>query len=559
MYVPRRLFATFTPAADGAVADSGFAFVGQSGALGGYLLAAARSSGLGMTAWATVGNQADCTCSEVATALLTRPEVNVLALYLESIADPAELITMAQTAHELQKSVALLIGGQSLPGWRAALSHTGALVRPDSAFALTAERLGVVLVEDLDELHDASYALLKHTRGVGSQIGALSTSGGAGSLVADHVDRAGLAIADTSAELKSELAAYIPSFGSLENPVDVTPQLFAGTGEEFASVVRVMALAPDFDQLIVVVTQLGGERGITFANAVVGIVGDTDKPLHVCWLADAEFSKTGRQILSRASVPVYGSIHTAVAAAKWLAADAPGPVAAWDGRADSRFAGLPESVSQAQATDLLAAAHVPQPAAQLVTNVSDAPNAVAAVGGRAVLKLQSPDAIHKTDLGLLRLNVTELDATVVAAELLDMGDRAATEGILVQEQVASGFELLIGISRRTAGIPPLLTIGMGGVTAEVWDDVVSLPLPVTREEVAAMITSLRCSKLLAGYRGGPGYDVAAAIDAVLKLIGAAEMVSDRLIELEVNPLIVHEQGAGCHAADVLLRLLPKAA
>jgi acyl-CoA synthetase (NDP forming) len=557
MYIPRRLFATFTPAAEGPIADTGFAFVGQSGALGGYLLAAARASGLGMTAWATVGNQADCTCSEVATALLRREEVKVLALYLESVVDPAGLIEMARTANELDKSVVLLTGGQSPAGWRAALSHTGALVRPDAAFAVTAERLGVVLVDDLDELHDASYALLNSPRGAGSRIGGLSSSGGAGSLMADHIEGAGLTVADTSSDLKAELAVYIPSFGSVENPVDVTPQLFTGTASEFVSVMRIMALALEFDQIIIVVTQLGGARGVIFAEAVVAIRAESEKPLHVCWLADAEFSKEGRGILREGSIPVYGSIRSAVTAARRLAADRPSLLPAWQDRLDPRFADLPETVSHAQAADLLTAVGVPQPSGRVVKHPQDAPDAVRAVGGRAVLKLQSPAALHKTEAGLVRLGVTAESATRVATELLAGADPVTTGGVLVQEQIPPGFELLIGVSRRNPGLPPVLTIGMGGVTAEVWEDVVSRPLPLTHSEVATMLGTLKCSKLLRGFRGQPGYDLDAAADAVMKLADAAELVGERLIELEVNPLIIHERGAGCHAADALLRLVAK--
>jgi hypothetical protein len=157
------------------------------------------------------------------------------------------------------------------------------------------------------------------------------------------------------------------------------------------------------------------------------------------------------------------------------------------------------------------------------------------------------------------MNVTESSAEDIAAELLGAGDALSAEGLLVQEQISEGFELLVGISQRTPGIPPLLTIGMGGITAEVWADVVSRPLPISPEDVRTLIGSLRCSSLLTGFRGHPGYDVDAAIEAVIGLARAAEMVSDRLIELEVNPLIVHEQGRGCCAADALVQLAPKKA
>ena len=171
------------------------------------------------------------------------------------------------------------------------------------------------------------------------------------------------------------------------------------------------------------------------------------------------------------------------------------------------------------------------------------------------LKLQSPDVLHKSDKGLLHLNVTPADAGAVAADLLAAGG-ANANGVLVQEQLESGLELLVAVRSEIRGLPPLLTVGYGGVQAEIWGDVATHPLPVSRGDVETLLRALRCGRLLTGYRGDPGYDVPAAIDTILAIVRAAALLGDRLLELEVNPVIVQRPGGGAHAADALIHLRP---
>jgi acyl-CoA synthetase (NDP forming) len=180
---------------------------------------------------------------------------------------------------------------------------------------------------------------------------------------------------------------------------------------------------------------------------------------------------------------------------------------------------------------------------------------VSTLGGRAVLKVQASHALHKSELGFVRVGVPEDEADAVAAELLAAAGTEA-DGVLVQELIPPGFELLVSITRESPDLPPLLTVGAGGTATEIWRDVATSPLPVTADEVRGMLGRLQSSPLLNGHRGKPKCDVAAAVDAVMGLIRAAELVGPRLGELEVNPLIVLQEGKGAFAADVLLRLSP---
>jgi acyl-CoA synthetase (NDP forming) len=557
IYTPHNVVATFTQAAADSMPDRGFAFVGQSGALGGYLLGLARESGLGMTSWVSTGNEADCTSTELATALLERDEVKVVALYLESVGDPRELVMLAERSAALSKPVVVLLAGRSASGWRAAVSHTGAMSRPGEALISWARRAGFVFVDDLDQLHDTSLTLLASRRAPGRRVAAVTTSGGAGSLIADHVERVGLTLADVPAPLKAQLSELIPAFGSTENPIDVTAQLFRdGTMTAFLDIVGKLTQEPAFDQVIVVVTTLGGQLGVGFADAIAELRATSAVPVHVCWLAAREFSAAGRAKMRDHGLPVYSSIRDAVDAAATLAASASSELPRWVPKADPRFSDLPELLTESDAGEVLDAAGVPRPRSLLVTTPGEAAAAVRELGGIAVLKVQSLDALHKTEKGLVRLGVREAEASAVAAELLvPEGDGSAR--VLVQEQLFDGFELLVSVRCEAAGLPPLLTVGAGGVQAEVWKDLASMTLPVDRLDVERLLRTLRCDALLRGYRGDPGYDVGAAVDVILRVAHAAELIGERLLELEINPLIVQRPGGGARAADALVQLTPR--
>jgi acetate---CoA ligase (ADP-forming) len=557
IHYPNSVVATFTPAAHGSTRDSGFAFVGQSGALGGSLLGIARESGLGMTAWVSTGNQADCGVVEAARALLERDEVRVIAMYLENLDDPAGFMELNRRATSLGKSIVCMAAGLTTAGWRAAVSHTGALVRPDASFRAAAERAGALVVDDLNELHDAAYSLLKDGRGAGRRVVAVSTSGGAGSLIADHLERSRLTVAAVPDELKERLSAHIPDFGSLENPVDVTAALFTRGQDSFGDVCGLIASDPAFDQVIVVITQVAGEQGKTLARQLVELIASTQTPIQLCWLAGRSYTQEARDILASGGVPVHDSIRGATLAAARIATPRPPELGQWPDEVDTRFAELPESVTEHRAAPILDAAGVPRPQGILVTEPQAAAQAVRELGGSAALKLQAPNAVHKTELGLVRLGVGEPEADQVTAELMAAAPDSDSEGVLIQELIRPGFELLVSVTRDAPGLPPVLTVGAGGPQTEVWADTASAPVPVSETEARDLLMRLRCAAILRGHRGRPAYDVPAAVDAVLAITRAASLLGARLRELEVNPLIVQNDSAGAYAADVLLRLNPK--
>jgi acyl-CoA synthetase (NDP forming) len=556
IYAPTGVTATFTGSIlDGLPPAGGLAYVGQSGAVGGCVMDLARDRGVGVGAWASVGNQSDVDVFEVASLLLERDDVRVLSMYVEALEDGAHLTAVAERAAQLDKPLVLLRSGRTDSGRRAAVSHTGGMLGPGEAFDALARRHGAVVVDEIDELVDVACSLLRYGRGHGPAIAIATASGGAGSIAADQMTLAGLDVPELSADLQQQLSKIVPDFGSVGNPVDATFQLFASTQATFADVGRALAESPAIDQLVMVMTAIGGEKAAEVAQDIVELADSVDKPVHYAYLVGHDQTRDARRALQLGRVTAYASLARVAQVANSLMVMPRLSTAPVEAPPDERFAGLEGPLlTEAAALSVLDAAHVPRPRSVLVQAADAAQAAVRAVGGRAVLKVQSPAILHKSDRGLVRLDVVEADAVAVATELLAAAEGEPVDGILVQEHVGPGVELLVGITRARTDLPALLTIGVGGVLTELLRDTVSECLPLTSDDIGDMLARLRASRLLDGFRGAPPADVPATIEAIRRVVAAAEMLGERLEELEVNPLIIHSAGEGAHAVDALIRV-----
>jgi len=550
-YAPSRLFATFSGAAERPLTGScGIAYVGQSGAVGGSVLDLAAERGLDLTAWVSTGNQADVDLTEIARHLIRDPEVSVLTCYAESIADGAAYQRLAAEAAATGTALVVLRSGRSAAGRRAAISHTGAMLGDDTAFILVSRRYGVVLVEDVEDLLAAATALRGQPRPAGNRIAAVSTSGGAGILAADHCENHGLTLPELAPETQRQLAQLVPDFGALANPVDVTAQLFNREERAFGTVCSIVTADPSVDALLVLLTMVTGEMAADLAEDLVEAVSSTtgrQVPCSVVWLAGQDQTHKARAILAAAGIPVFSSISVAARVAGALAA-AQGepnyPASARDGWA------LPAD-PPADGWALLDILAVPHPETRLAGTPEQAASAGAELGGQLVLKAVAPGLEHKSDAGGVHLGVSADRAAAVFGELAAAVPRLT--GVLVQRMAAPGLELLVGASGGRDGWPPLLTVGLGGTAAEVHRDVASALAPVTQEQGRELLRELRCWPLLAGHRGAPALDVDAAAGAIARVSQAIAHWPD-LAELEINPLIVGPAGEGVAAVDVLVNI-----
>jgi acyl-CoA synthetase (NDP forming) len=560
LYAPTGVVATFTAAADRPLAhDSGVAYVGQSGAVGGSVLDLATDMGLGLAAWASTGNQADLDLVEVSRELLEDPAIRVLMLYVEAADDGAAYAALARRAHETGKHLVVLRSGRSSAGRRAVASHTGSMLGDDVAFVLTSEEHGVVLVHDIDELLAVAAVLATGKRSEGRRVAVVTTSGGAGSLAADQCEDLGLEMPELSASTQDRLRPLVPAFGALANPVDVTAQLFNRGAHAFGDVCRIVADDPSVDAVAVFVTMVVGDAGARLAEDLVTTASKLPVPLLVGWIAGQELTAEGRRVFREAGIPIFGSVGAVARAAARLAPSPHRGTAPVLPRAPRVPAGEVRRLLEADVVDgadLLRTIGIRQPRSTLVTTPEAAREAVAALGEPGVLKLAAGDLAHKSEVGGVRVGVPADEAAAVFTELLDSARRhhvPDVEGVLVQELIPPGTELILAATAGRDGFPPVVTVGLGGVTTELYRDIACGLAPVTPERAWSMLRSLRAWPLLAGFRGAPSADVPAAVDAVVRLSQAAVAGGERLAEFEINPLIVATKGRSATAVDVLVR------
>lgn len=562
-FVPTALACTFTGALEGTLpAPTGVAYVGESGAIGGAILDQARECGLGMTAWVSTGNSADVGPVEAARYLLDLAGIEVIMLYLESAVDGAGYRQLAEQAAELGKHLVVLRAGRSAASRRAVASHTGAMLSPLRAFDLVSDSAGVTVVHDTDELLATAYALSALPLPGGSRVGIVTTSGGAGSLMADACAEHGLTVDPLPEAARARLAELVPDFGAVANPVDVTAQVIAGGDQGFCDVCEIVARSDDIDIAVVLGTNLTGDLGARLAAGLVPVVTRAGKPVLVSWMAGHEPARQAREVFVRSRVPVFRGQRDVARTAQALLAR--GAARRRVQRPHARrpppdLAGVfPHAgvLVEAEGIELLDEAGICHPPSVLATDAAAAASAARKIGGPVVMKVQSRSILHKTDVGGVQLDVPPGQAAEVYSELAALGG-GETIGVLVQATAPPGVELLVGATASGYGFPPVLTVGLGGSEAELHQDVASACLPVEPGEARRLLLSLRAAPLLTGYRGRPAADLDAAADVLVRLGRLVERLGSRFREIEINPLVVAPAGRGGQALDVLVRLEPE--
>lgn len=534
VHTPSRLFASFSAAAERPLTgSSGIAYVGQSGAIGGSVLDLAAERGLDLTTWVSTGNQADVDLTEIGRYLVCRPEISVLAVYVENLRDGAAYARLAETAAAHGTALVVLRSGRSAAGKRAAVSHTGAMVGDDTAFRLVSRRHGVVLVDDVEELLAAATMLRGQPRPTGRGVAAVTTSGGAGILAADRCEGLGLRLPELAPETQEKLARLVPEFGALANPVDVTAQLFNRGDRAFGEVCAIVCADPSVDSLLVLVTMVTGQEAVALAEDLAAAMRGGTVPCTVAWLAGPDRTAEARALLTAAGIPVFGSVAVAARVLAELVRE-PCP--------DAAATPAPPGPLPSDGWELLDAVGVPRPEGRSAATSEEAERIARELGGPVVLKAEG--LAHKSEVGGVRVDVPPAEVRQVAAELLGLGG-----SVLVQRRAPAGLELLVGATSGGDGWPPVVTVGLGGVATEIHRDLATALAPLDRDAARALLRELRSWPLLAGHRGAEPLAVDAAVDAIVAVSRAA--ADPTVAELEINPLIVGRDDVV--AVDVLVR------
>jgi acyl-CoA synthetase (NDP forming) len=515
----------------------GLSVVSQSGGILGALLSRGAAAGIGFARLIATGNEADIEVAEVLDHLVDDPATRAIALYLEGLRNPEAFRRAARRAASAGKKVIAFKVGRSEAGARAAISHTGAMAGADRLYDAFFAGLGVIRAERFSDLLEVSAALAGSRRARGFRVAVLTSTGGAGALVADAVGLAGGTLPPLDAPTAARIAAVIGE-AVAGNPVDVT---LAGVRPDlFRAAIAALLDSDAYDQLVVVIGSSALAQPSLVAEAILDARSASPKPVIAYVSPHAPEIAAG---LNAQGVPA-SSTPEGVAAI--LAALARPPAVLRLPAAVQPMPGLPSGpLDEAEAKRLFAGFGLPAVREVVARTAEEAERAAAGLGPRLVVKVLARDIAHKSDLGGVVLDVAPADVGATAAALLARIPQA--EGVLVQEQLR-GVEMILGLA-RDPHLGTALLLGAGGTAAEVFGDTALRMLPLARAEAEAMVRGLKAHRLLLGWRGAPAADIAALVDAVMAFAAMGEALGERLREAEINPLFVLPSGQGVRAAD----------
>jgi acyl-CoA synthetase (NDP forming) len=548
-------YATFTAAMDSGWPIPGrIAIASQSGAYGTHLYAAARNRGLGASLCVMTGNEADVTVGEAIGWLAEHADTDVIAVYAEGIRDSATFIAALARAHEVKKPVVLMKVGRSALGTAAARSHTAAIAGDDAVFDAILAEFGVVRARTTEEMLDIAHTATRRIYPARNTLGVLTVSGGAGVLISDAADAIGLAMPPMPEAAQARLRDAV-SFCAPRNPVDCTAQVsndWSLLGTFLESIVN----DGGYTSVLGFFSQVGGSSNAPKLRAQLRAVLERhpDRLFVLSVIAPLErireYEADGyicHEDPNRAVVAIeaMGRFGTAFAAPEPLPAPAIPRVT------------LPASVpSEAEAKGLLAEAGIAAAPEAVCAVPEAAVEAAADFGFPVVMKIVSPDIMHKSEIGGVLLDVA--DAAQVRDGFALLLDRARTaaptariSGVLVAKQLKGGVECILGVHRDPA-FGPVAMFGLGGVFVEVLKDVVFHRCPFGADVAERMIRGIRGAPLLLGVRGRPPADVSALATMLARLSVFAYEAGPRLRSIDLNPVFAMPNGEGALVADAVI-------
>ncbi|TCZ65478.1 acetate--CoA ligase family protein [Roseicella aquatilis] len=523
--------------------------VSQSGNLG-FALAQGVERGVAVSRVLAFGNSADLDVADGVAALAEDPACAAIACVFEGMAEPTRLVEAAEIAWAADKPLVVYKLATGEQGAAAALSHTGSLAGSDAAYRAAFERAGVVLVENFDALLETAAFLAKAPPCRAPGVAVVSTSGGAAIMAADKAEAHGVPLPQPGEAARAVLESRIPEFGSTRNPVDITAQVL-NDPDSLRACADSLCADPAYGAVI-----LPNGYAYDFATPRFALLGELaaqhGKAAAVVWLTEWLEGPGARAAEANPQVGVFRSMDRCFAA-----------LAAWQARAARRAAGPdrsgrlapPEAAGGAAALLDAAGATLTEREAKQVLDVygvsvvgerlvADAEAAVAAaeaLGYPVVLKLESPDIPHKTEAGVIRLDLRDAAAVqeghaAILANAARHAPGARINGVLVQPMVPQGLEIVVG-ARRDPLFGPMVVVGLGGIFVELLRDSTTALAPVGEAEARAMLRRLKGYRLLQGFRGLPAVEEGRLVEVIRRVSELAADQRDRIAEIDVNPLI----------------------
>ena len=533
-----------------------WAVVSQSGSLIGALLSRADARGIGFSRLISVGNEVDLAVGEIADLLVDDPKTDAILLFMETLRDGERLARAARRAHAAGKPVIAYKLGRSDIGQALAKSHTGAIAGSDATFDAFCRRHGIARVSMFESLIDVPMLLANRPASRGKRVAVATTTGGGAAMVVDNMAMAGLDIADPPQALVDWLKPLGIAAGE-GKLVDLTlagakPEIVAGTIERL--------LADDGNDAAIFVVGSSAQFNPELAVEPLLRFAKSTKPFAVALTPAAEKSLA---LLTAAGIPAFRHPEScAEAMAVCLLRQPPRPLAASAEPSTNALgaldAGKVSSFDERRATDLFGALGVPMAKSMAVPDAKRIAAAVGEVGAPVALKILSADIAHKTEAGGVALGLPDGQTAAVVARDMERkvkayAPTAKLDGFLVQKMERGLAEVILGF-RRDPLVGPTVTVGLGGVLAEIYKDASTRLAPVDEAEAREMIAEVKGLATVRGYRNMPKGDVAALARTIAAFSALAHKAFADVAEAEINPLLVKREGEGVVAVDGLVVL-----
>ncbi len=552
-------------------AEGHIAFMSQSGALCTAILDYARTHDIGFSKFISFGNKADVTETDLLAALADDPLTRVILMYLEDLSNGEAFLRLAHRVTreaEKPKPILAIKTGRSAEGAAAAASHTGSLAGSDEVYDALLAQGGILRVDTIEELFHHARVFETQPAAGGRRIGIVTNAGGPGIMATDAAVRAGLSIARLSDYTRKSLKNQLPPTASLRNPVDVIGD---ARHDRYLAALEAVLADENVDSLLCIVTPQTMTDLDEIARTVVEVESYAEKPLAASFMGLAEEEEALR-ILREHRIPHYSFPEAAVRSlaalarfGEWIAKPVSKPrifevdrARAAQVLAGEREAGRTQ-LPEIRALEILDAYGIPAAPFRLARTAEEAVEAGRELGYPLVLKIASPDLLHKTDVGGVVLGLGDEEELRKAFEGMLERIRSAEPGAViwgatVQKMLPRGKEVILG-STRDEKFGALLMFGLGGIYTEAFRDVAFRLAPLPEDAAAEMIGSIRAAKILRGFRGEPPSDTQAAAECLLRL---SQLVTDfpEIREIDVNPLMVYEKGRGVTAVDARIILEP---
>src|SRR6266436_3659032 len=560
----QRVAATFSPTVDVKANEQQLVatkrrigIVAQSGGIGFAIYHRARALGIALSYVISAGNESDLGAGEFFEYMVQDASTDVILLFIEGIRDVEKFLAAARRAAEVGKPVIVTKVGRSGAGERAAASHTASMAGWSAAYDAVFAKYGFIVSNDLDEAVTIAAVLTTNPMPKGDRVAVLTVSGGAGIWGADTVAMQGLQVPELSELIQMEIRKLLPSYGAAGNPIDVTAQGVHSGGLQRS--IDLLDISDEVDAILVVLSLSSDTRMPLKQAELKPVLSAQNKPIVFysytlpSHFARTEFAASGAVVLSGLT-HVGVAIRQMVRRARFRLAP-PADAAALPPRDISAHL-KSATLSEFDSKSLLRDAGIALPDEVLVTERGELDAAIARAGFPLVMKIQSRHIPHKSEAGGVRVNITTKgEAFTAYGTLLDNAAKhrpdAVIQGVLVGPMAKKGVEIIIGtLTDKTFG--PMIMVGLGGITTELFRDVTYQPAPVSAKEACAMLASLKAAPLLNGFRGATKADVAALAQLISQVSVLAARHAKEISEIELNPVLVHAEGRGVTVVDALV-------